>query len=50
MQHSKVRKGICAANLNDTVLWKYNYSAAQKATAQMPSLISELEICVSRGF
>ena len=36
MQHSKVRKGICAANLNDVVLWRYNYIAAQKAVAQKP--------------
>ena len=43
MQHSKERKGICAANLNNVVLWKYNYSAAQKAIAQRPSLISALE-------
>ena len=42
MQHSKVRKGICAINLNDAVLWKYNYSAAQKAFAQRPRLISAL--------
>ena len=42
MQHCKVRNGICAINLNDAVLWKYNYSAAQKAIAQRPRLISEL--------
>ena len=42
MQHSKVRKGICAVNLKDVVLWKYNYSAAQKAIAQRPRLISAL--------
>ena len=39
MQHSKVQKVICAAILKDVVLWKYNYSAAQKAIAQMPRLI-----------
>ena len=50
MQHSKVRKGICrkdgtsrAAKLNDVLLWKYNYSAAQKAIAQRPRFISALE-------
>ena len=48
MQHSKVRKGICAVNLKDVLLWKYNYSAAQKAIAQRPRLISALEICASR--
>ena len=42
MQHSKVRKGIYAANLNDAVLWKYDYSAAQKAIAQRPRLASAL--------
>ena len=48
MQHSKVRKGICAVNLKDVVLWEYYYRAAQKAIAQMPSLISALEICAIR--
>ena len=43
MQHRKVRKGICAAELKDVVLWKYHYSAAQKAVAQKPRLISALE-------
>ncbi len=44
MQHSQVRKGICAVNLNDVLLWKYNYSAAQKAIVQRPSLIYALVI------
>ena len=48
MQHSKVREHNCAANLNDVVLWKYNYSAAQKAVAQRPILISELEFASLR--
>ena len=48
MQHSKVRKGVFAVNLNTVLLWKYNYSAAQKAIAQRPRLISALEICASR--
>ena len=43
MQHSKVRKGICAVNLKDVVLRKYHYSATQKAVAQKPRLISALE-------
>ena len=43
MQHSKVREHNCAANLNDVVLWEYYYSAAQKAIAQMPRLISAQE-------
>ena len=43
MQYRKVRKGICADNLNDVVLWKYHYSPAQKAIAQRPRLISALE-------
>ena len=49
MQHIKVRNGICrkdgtsrAVNLNNALLWKYNYSTAQKAIAQRPRLISEL--------
>ena len=49
MQHIKVRTGICAANLNDVVLCKYNYSAARKAIAQRPRLISVREICACRS-
>jgi len=40
MQHSKVRKGICAVNLNDAPARKNNDSFAQKAPAQRPRLIS----------
>ena len=46
MQTRKVRKGICAANLNDLVLWNI-IRTAQKAIAQKFRLISELEICAS---
>ena len=42
MQYRKLRKSICAANLNDVMLWEYNYSATQKAIAQKPRLISAL--------
>ena len=49
MQHSKVRKVICAAILKDVVLWKYNYSAEQKAIAQRPHLISALMIFSALG-
>ena len=49
MQYRKVRKGICATNLNDAPARKDNESVAQKAPAQRPRLISELEICASRG-
>ena len=42
MQHSNVRKGICAVNLKDVVLWKDNYSAAQKAIAQWPPKLAQI--------
>ena len=49
MQYRKLRTSIClkdgtsrAANLNDVMLWEYNYSATQKAIAQKPRLISAL--------
>ena len=40
MQYRKVRKGICAANLNDAPARKDNDSIAQKAIAQRPRVIS----------
>ncbi len=43
MQHSKVREGICAANLAYAPARKDNDSFAQKAPAQRPRLISALE-------
>jgi len=49
MQYRKVRKFICAADLNDVELWNYNFSAAQKAMAQRFHLISALVIISALG-
>ena len=49
MQHSKIRKGIFAVNLNTVLLWKYNYSAAQKAIAQRPRLISAFTLYFNKS-
>ena len=50
MQPSKVRKGICAANLKTVLLWVHNYGTAQKAdTKAKPHFCAKVRISALVG-